>query len=70
RFFGLSDGYGLAVTVARYETPAHPDIDKVGVMPDRPLRPSLPTDEDGFCSCLRDSTAPCNLNAAQLFAKS
>ncbi|CAN6245633.1 unnamed protein product [Urochloa humidicola] len=68
--FGLSDGSGLAVTVARYETPAHTDIDKVGVMPDRPLPPSFPADEDGFCSCLRDSTAPCNLNAAQLFAKS
>ena len=27
--FGLSDGSGLAVTVARYETPAHTDIDKV-----------------------------------------
>jgi hypothetical protein len=27
--FALSDGSGLAVTVARYETPAHTDIDKV-----------------------------------------
>lgn len=27
--FQLSDGSGLAVTVARYETPAHTDIDKV-----------------------------------------
>ena len=27
--FELSDGSGLAVTVARYETPAHTDIDKV-----------------------------------------
>ena len=27
--FKLSDGSGLAVTVARYETPAHTDIDKV-----------------------------------------
>lgn len=29
--FELSDGSGLAVTVARYETPAHTDIDKVHV---------------------------------------
>ncbi|WVZ73158.1 hypothetical protein U9M48_021502 [Paspalum notatum var. saurae] len=65
--FGLSDGSGLAVTVARYETPAHTDIDKVGVTPNRPLPASFPTDEDTFCSCLRDSSAPCNLNAAQLF---
>ena len=27
--FQLSDGPGLAVTVARYETPAHTGIDKV-----------------------------------------
>lgn len=27
--FELADGSGLAVTVARYETPAHTDIDKV-----------------------------------------
>lgn len=27
--FELSDGSGLAVTVARYETPAHTDINKV-----------------------------------------
>ena len=29
--FALSDGSGLAVTVARYETPAHTDIDKVSI---------------------------------------
>lgn len=27
--FELSDGSGMAVTVARYETPAHTDINKV-----------------------------------------
>jgi hypothetical protein len=27
--FELSDGSGMAVTVARYETPAHVNIDKV-----------------------------------------
>uniref|UniRef100_A0A453LLE4 PDZ domain-containing protein n=1 Tax=Aegilops tauschii subsp. strangulata TaxID=200361 RepID=A0A453LLE4_AEGTS len=67
--FALSDGSGLAVTVARYETPARTDIDKVGVTPDRPLPASFPTDEDGFCSCLRDP-ASCNLNAARLFVRS
>lgn len=29
--FELSDGSGLAVTVARYETPAHINIDKVSI---------------------------------------
>jgi carboxyl-terminal processing protease len=33
--FDLSDGSGLAVTVARYETPNHNDINKLGITPDR-----------------------------------
>ncbi len=32
--FDLSDGAGLAVTVAKYETPAHHDINKLGIKPD------------------------------------
>lgn len=32
--FDLSDGAGLAVTVAKYETPAHIDINKQGIKPD------------------------------------
>ncbi|WP_017716499.1 carboxyl-terminal processing protease CtpA [Kamptonema formosum] len=39
--FDLSDGSGLAVTVAKYETPNHRDIHKLGIVPDRvvPLEP-------------------------------
>ncbi|KAJ3672090.1 hypothetical protein LUZ60_006811 [Juncus effusus] len=66
--FELSDGSGLAVTVARYETPAHTDIDKVGIIPDFPLPLTFPTDEEGFCGCLSNPSS-CDLNAAQLFAK-
>jgi len=33
--FDLSDGSGLAVTVAKYETPDHHDINKLGIAPDR-----------------------------------
>jgi carboxyl-terminal processing protease len=50
--FDLSDGSGLAVTVAKYETPNHRDINKLGIMPDRvvPLTPIQPeeigTDRD------------------------
>jgi carboxyl-terminal processing protease len=33
--FELSDGSGLAVTVAKYETPNHRDINKLGITPDR-----------------------------------
>ena len=33
--FDLSDGSGLAVTVAKYETPNHRDINKLGIAPNR-----------------------------------
>jgi len=33
--FELPDGSGLAVTVAKYETPNHKDINKLGITPDR-----------------------------------
>ncbi|WP_198158693.1 MULTISPECIES: carboxyl-terminal processing protease CtpA [unclassified Picosynechococcus] len=32
--FELPDGAGMAVTVAKYETPLHHDINKLGIMPD------------------------------------
>ncbi|XP_050219503.1 carboxyl-terminal-processing peptidase 2, chloroplastic isoform X2 [Mercurialis annua] len=67
--FQLSDGSGLAVTVARYETPAHTDIDKVGVIPDHPLPKSFPKDEESFCGCLQDTTSACYVNKVQLFAR-
>ncbi|KAJ0232936.1 Carboxyl-terminal-processing peptidase 2 [Hirschfeldia incana] len=67
--FQLSDGSGLAVTVARYETPAHTDIDKVGVTPDHPLPKSFPKDEEAFCGCLKDPTAACYLNQGLLFSR-
>ncbi len=33
--FELSDGSGLAVTIAKYETPNHKDINKLGITPDQ-----------------------------------
>jgi carboxyl-terminal processing protease len=33
--FDLSDGSGLAVTVAKYETPDHHDINRLGIIPDQ-----------------------------------
>jgi carboxyl-terminal processing protease len=51
--FNLSDGSGLAVTIARYETPNHHNINKIGIQPDRvvPLNPITPeqvgTEADG-----------------------
>ncbi|GAB1545081.1 S41 family peptidase [Scytonema sp. NUACC21] len=35
--FELSDGSGLAVTIAKYETPLHHDINKLGIQPDRKI---------------------------------
>lgn len=32
--FNLSDGSGLAITIAKYETPNHRNINKVGIKPD------------------------------------
>jgi carboxyl-terminal processing protease len=32
--YELEDGAGLAVTIARYETPAHHDINRRGILPD------------------------------------
>lgn len=68
--FQLSDGSGVAVTVARYETPAHNDIDKVGVIPDHPLPASFPKDDESFCNCLQNPAAACHLDRVELFSKS
>ncbi|KAF2285572.1 hypothetical protein GH714_005580 [Hevea brasiliensis] len=67
--FQLSDGSGLAVTVARYETPSHTNIDKVGIVPDHPLPKSFPKDEESFCGCLQDPASACYINRVQLFAR-
>ncbi|CAL5392186.1 unnamed protein product [Camellia sinensis] len=67
--FELSDGSGLVVTVAQYETPAHTDINKVGVIPDHPLPASFPKDDKGFCRCLQDPDSACYLNRVKLFSQ-
>ncbi|XP_019181317.1 PREDICTED: carboxyl-terminal-processing peptidase 2, chloroplastic [Ipomoea nil] len=67
--FKLSDGSGLAVTVARYETPAHTDIDKVGVIPDHPLPASFPKDDESLCGCLQNPASACHLGRAELFSR-
>lgn len=43
----LGDGSGLAVTVARYLTPAGHDIQNLGIAPDLPLPPPEPLDPGG-----------------------
>ncbi|WP_243902551.1 carboxyl-terminal processing protease CtpA [Aetokthonos hydrillicola] len=39
--FELSNGSGLAVTIAKYETPKHRDIHKLGIHPDKVVPSSL-----------------------------
>ncbi|MEO0458416.1 MAG: carboxyl-terminal processing protease CtpA [Cyanobacteria bacterium P01_A01_bin.114] len=47
--FDLANGAGLAVTVAKYETPDHHDINKRGIQPDRVVA-SEPITRDQFGS--------------------
>ena len=39
--FDLPNGAGLAVTIAKYETPAHKDINKLGITPDIAVESSV-----------------------------
>lgn len=39
--FDLPNGAGLAVTIAKYETPHHHDINKRGITPDKPVTASV-----------------------------
>ncbi len=41
--FELSNGSGLAVTIAKYETPKHRDINKLGIQPDKLIASDLIT---------------------------
>ena len=43
--FELSDGSGLAVTIAKYETPKHRDINKLGIKPDKVIPQEIITRE-------------------------
>ncbi len=43
--FELSNGSGLAVTIAKYETPNHRDINKLGIQPDKVIPSDLRTRE-------------------------
>ncbi len=67
--FDLSDGSGLAVTVAKYETPSHTDINKVGILPDRvvPLEP-ITLDKFGTSSDRQYEAAVEAITSNSLFA--
>jgi len=69
--FDLSDGSGLAVTVAKYETPNHKDINKLGISPDRvvPLEP-IARDQIGTGADLQYQAALQLLKEKTVLAKS
>ncbi|MBD0394766.1 MAG: PDZ domain-containing protein [Microcoleus sp. C1-bin4] len=69
--FDLSDGSGLAVTVAKYETPNHKDINKLGIAPDLvvPLEP-IARDRIGTSTDLQYQAALQLLKEKTVLAKS
>ena len=55
----LSDGSGVAITVARYQTPAGIDINKRGIAPDLALEPgAVPSGGGAVCKLLASPEAP------------
>ena len=52
--FDLSDGSGLAVTIATYETPNHRNINKVGIEPDREVLLEPTATFDGIAGSCSD----------------
>ena len=57
--FGLGDGSGLVLTVARYQTPAHTAIQGIGVPPDVVVKlPRAPLPLPGLQQDLRPATRP------------
>ncbi len=69
--FDLSDGSGLAVTVAKYQTPNHTDIHKMGIAPDRVVpSESMTRDQIGTESDLQYQAALQLLKQKTVMAKS
>lgn len=56
--FELGDGSGLAVTIAKYETPTHRDINKLGIKPDQIIsQPPLQRNQIGTAEDLQYQAA-------------
>ena len=51
------DGSAVVVTVARYQTPAGKDINRIGITPDLPLQSDAIT-QDNVCTALQSAEAP------------
>ncbi|MBW4511017.1 MAG: PDZ domain-containing protein [Scytonematopsis contorta HA4267-MV1] len=67
--FELSDGSGLAVTIAKYETPMHHDIHKLGIKPDQEVhQESINRDQVGTNADLQYQAAVETLTKKSLVA--
>ncbi len=68
--FELEDGAGLAITVARYETPAHRDIHKLGIQPDIQVEQTqLRREQIGTSEDAQYQAALTQLSTAQVLAR-
>jgi carboxyl-terminal processing protease len=69
--FELSDGSGLAVTIAKYETPSHRDINKLGITPDKVISSEpIKIQDIGTSSDIQYQAAVELLNGEQLVVQS
>jgi carboxyl-terminal processing protease len=59
--YGLKNGYGLVLTVARYLTPNGTDINKVGIAPDVSKEEALPS-APGFVPLFGSDTSRVDFN--------
>ena len=67
--YGLKNGYGLVLTVAKYLTPGGTDINKVGIMPDVSKEDALPS-SPGFVPFLGSDTSKVDFNDVRARMKS
>lgn len=67
--YGLKNGYGLVLTVAKYLTPGGTDINKVGIVPDVSKEDALPS-SPGFVPFLGSDTSKVDFNDVRARMKS
>ena len=67
--YGLKNGYGLVLTVAKFLTPGGTDINKVGIVPDISKEDALPS-SPGFVPFLGSDTSKVDFNDVRARMKS
>ena len=59
--YGLKNGYGIVLTVAKYLTPGGTDINKIGIIPDVTKDEALPL-APGFVPVIGSDTSRVDFN--------